>query len=236
MKNILITSGGTKEYIDGVRVLTNISSGKLGALIADTIVMNHKSEKDGLKSFHVHFVYVKGTERPKYERSFKGLLNMTLYEVTDVQSVYEVMEKLVPTMDFVIHPMAVSDFGFRPIHTKLKSNDPEAFIESMRERIYQTPKILSHIKEWNPNCFLISFKFEDGMTRDELFFSAEESMKKNGSDVVIANDKSEMKKLKIHKAYVLRKEHSPTYGDYGRLECEVNGKEEIADKIFNIIK
>ena len=142
VKKVLITSGGTREYIDGVRVLTNISSGKLGALIADTIVMNTPSV-DGFPGCHVHFVYVKGSETPKHEKSFKGLQGMTLYEVTDVQSVYEVMEKLVPEMDVVIHPMAVSDFGFRPIDEKLKSNDPEAFIESLKERIYQTPKILS---------------------------------------------------------------------------------------------
>lgn len=88
-------------------------------------------------------------------------------------------------LDVVIHPMAVSDFGFRPIETKLKSNDPEAFIESMRERIFKNPKILSHIKEWNPNCFLISFKFEDGTTHDELVKIASESQKNNDSDIVI---------------------------------------------------
>ena len=235
MKNILITSGGTKEYIDGVRVLTNISSGKLGALIADTIVMKHPSEKDGIKSFHVHFVYVKGTERPKHEISFKGLQNMTVYEVTDVQSVYDIMEKLVPTMDFVIHPMAVSDFGFSPIHTKLKSNDPEAFIESMRERIYQTPKILSHIKKWNPNCFLISFKFEDGMTKEELFESATQSLDKNGSNIVVANDKSEMKKLGVHKAYFIGRVPTGTTSLGPILFNEVSGKEEIANSIFEIV-
>jgi phosphopantothenoylcysteine synthetase/decarboxylase len=33
---ILVTSGGTTEYIDEVRVLTNISTGNLGSIIADT--------------------------------------------------------------------------------------------------------------------------------------------------------------------------------------------------------
>ncbi len=31
---ILVTSGGTSEYIDDVRIITNISTGKLGAKIA----------------------------------------------------------------------------------------------------------------------------------------------------------------------------------------------------------
>lgn len=128
-------------------------------------------------------------------------------------------------MDVVIHPMAVSDFGFKPISTKLKSNDPEAFIESMRERIYQTPKILAKIKEWNPKCFLISFKFENGLEHDELIKIAMDSMNKNGCDVVIANDKAEMKRLGRHRAYFLQ----PT------KDKILEGKEEIANEIFNTI-
>jgi len=231
MKKILITSGGTREYIDEVRVLTNISSGKLGALIADTIVMNTPS-KDGFPGCHVHFVYVKGSETPKHERSFKGLQGMTLYEVTDVQSVYEVMEKLVPEMDVVIHPMAVSDFGFRQIDEKLKSNDPEAFIESLKQRIYQTPKILSHIKEWNPNCFLISFKFENGLNNYQLITTAFESMLKNNCDIVIANDKKEMKEARDHVSYFIHKSKSTNEDVYFD---KIAGKENIAKEILNII-
>ena len=72
-------------------------------------------------------------------------------------------------MDVVIHAMAVSDFGFkRDKSIKLKSNSPEAFIEYMKENIVVNPKILSHIKEWNPDCYLVSFKFEVGLTLSEL--------------------------------------------------------------------
>jgi phosphopantothenate--cysteine ligase len=216
MKKILITSGGTKEYIDGVRVLTNISSGKLGATIADTL-----SDRE----FEIHFVYVKGSEIPNNHKIF-FYDNIILYEVTDVKSVYEAMEKLVPEMDVVIHPMAVSDFGFKPISTKLKSNDTEAFIESMRHRIFKNPKILSHIKEWNPKCFLISFKFEDGTTHDELVKIASESQRNNGSDIVICNDKKEMTDKKAHIAYFIKE---------GREIFTAHSKDEIAEEISKII-
>jgi len=121
----------------------------------------------------------------------------------------------------------VSDFGFRPIATKLKSNDTDAFIESMRERIFKNPKILSHIKEWNPNCFLISFKFEDGTTHGELVEIASESQEKNGSDIVICNDKKEMNDKNAHVAYFVKdgKEIDTAYS-----------KEEISQKILNLIK
>jgi len=225
---ILITSGGTREYIDGVRVLTNISSGKLGAMIADTIISHSNTE------IEINFVYVKGSELPKSdgfirigksENKFPYNFNcLKLHEVTDVESVYNVMEKLVPEMDVVIHPMAVSDFGFRPIHTKLKSNDPEAFIESLRERIYQTPKILAHIKEWNPKCYLVSFKFEDGVEHDELIKIAADSFIKNHCDLVIANEKSEMVNAKEHIAYAF---------DGSKNLKKLTGKSEIAMEILN---
>lgn len=219
MKKILITSGGTKEYIDEVRVLTNISTGRLGALIADTFI-NGFDITEETKKYEIHFVYVKGSELPKLKILTK------MYEVTDVQSVYNIMEKLVPEMDVVIHPMAVSDFGFRPTNKKLKSNDPEAFIQSLKDRIYQTPKILSFVKKWNPNCFLISFKFENGLEHDKLIEIATESMVKNGSDVVVANDKAEIKRRYSHISYFVTKDGV----------TEVDGKEDIAAEILKIVK
>lgn len=202
MQKVLITSGGTKEYIDDVRVLTNISSGKLGAVIAETFLSHNKFQRHTEPDikYEVHFVMVKGSQLPFFIHGFMHT-DFKIHEVTDVQSVYDVMEKLVPEMDIVIHCMAVSDFGFKPIKTKLKSSDPEAFIESLKERIYQTPKILPMIKQWNPNCKLVSFKFEVNVTHDELIDIAKKSMLFGKSDIVIANDKSEMVENKSHIAY-----------------------------------
>lgn len=220
---VLITSGGTREYIDEVRVLTNISTGKLGAKIADKFLKStyHFDEVDDFR-YQVHFVHVKGSVLPEA----KLYVDIVYHEVTDVQSVMDTLEKLVPEMDVVIHPMAVSDFGFRPTNTKLKSNDPQAFIQSLKDRIYQTPKILSHIKKWNPNCFLISFKFENGLSTTDLLNIAHESLIKNGCDLVIANDKVEMKRLDSHMSYFVEPN-----GNFRSID----GKDEIAKEIFNVV-
>lgn len=233
MKKVLITSGGTREYIDDVRVLTNISTGKLGAKIAE--IFYHGDE-----DFEIHYVAPKSSERldPTFNQKrfvgdkfgkqmFKIKENHFDYEVTDVQSVYDIMEKLVPEMDIVIHCMAVSDFGFKPCSTKLKSNDPIAFIESLKERIYQTPKILKQIKKWNPKCKLVSFKFEVGLEHEKLIEIATNSGKDNGCDLVIANDKTEMVKAGSHVAYAIHND--------GKIET-IDGKEKIAEYIFNFVK
>ena len=230
MKKILITSGGTIEHIDEVRVLTNISTGKLGSTIADTFIEKFLSDNFDCQ---IHFVHVKGSELPKFNK-FICESKIKYYEVTDVKSVYDVMKNLVPEMDIVIHPMAVSDFGFKPIDTKLKSNDPLAFIQSLQDRIYQTPKILSEIKKWNPNCYLISFKFENGLENEKLIKIASDSMINNNCDLVIANDKAEMLRLNDHMSYFIRLGNR--MDNQSIIVQPVKGKEEIANEIYNKIK
>jgi len=231
---ILITSGGTREMIDGVRCITNISTGKLAVKILEELVgqekINNIRSDKRLERMEFIFIHTKGSAMPPSTIIESYDIDIKYIEVTDTQSAMDAMEELVPTVDVVIHPMAVSDFAFAPIKTKLKSNDPEAFIESVKERIYRTPKILSHIKEWNPNCFLISFKFEDGVDHDELIRIAFDSLLKNKSDIVIANEKQEMNNLGIHRAYFVT-QGSVTAPDV----LMVDGKPNIANKIVEIV-
>ena len=185
---ILITSGGTTEYIDDVRVLTNISTGKLGASIANW-----------LKDHEIIYLHGRNAELPPFWR-----MGHTYISVKDTAELMEQMEKLVPEVDVVIHAMAVSDFTFnRENPVKLKSNDADGFIEYMRANIKKTPKIISLIKKWNPNVFLVGFKFEVGVSHKELTALGLASIEKNGCDVMVINDKEEMIREKSHIAYVM---------------------------------
>lgn len=210
---VLITAGGTREHIDEVRVLTNISTGKLGAQIADTIYMNSEVEK-------IIYVCSKGSAIPCCATTYETV--MEVFFADSVQEVYDIMEKLVPKVDIVIHSMAISDFGFKPSNTKLKSNDPQAFIDSLRERITINPKVISFVKKWNPSVKLIGFKFEVNKTKDELIDIAHESLIKNNCDYVIANDKKEMQEKNNHIAYIIDK-------DKNIIDCA--GKLDISLKI-----
>lgn len=208
--NILITSGGTSEYIDDVRILTNISSGKLGATIADNLVV------DG----NVIYLHGRNAWMPKCE-------NITSVEIKDTTDLMNKMEQLVPKVDVVVHAMAVSDFSFkRENAVKLKSSDPQAFIDFMRDNIVVNPKVISHIKQWNPKVFLIGFKFEVGKTTEELINIAFDSLLRNNCDLVIANDKKEMIKDNSHTAYFVSQDKTYT---------KVGSKEEIALKIKSFL-
>jgi phosphopantothenoylcysteine decarboxylase/phosphopantothenate--cysteine ligase len=92
---------------------------------------------------------------------------------------------------------------------------------------YSLPKILSFIKKWNPNCFLISFKFENNITNDELINIAYNSLNSNNCDLVIANDKAEMKKSEKHISYFINK---------NKEVKKIEEKENIAKEIIEYIR
>ena len=188
-KNILVTSGGTQEYIDDVRVLTNVSSGKLGATIADQLYQN---------GANVFYVCGKNSVLPLIEPG-------KCYVVRTANDALDAMKMIIfnqgNDIHAVVHSMAVSDFTFkRDKPVKCKSSDPEAFIEYMRQTITPNPKIISQIKAWKKNLILIGFKFEVGATLTRLVTLARESIHKNGCDMVVINDKKEMEKTGKHLA------------------------------------
>jgi len=189
---ILITSGGTQEYIDDVRVMTNISSGKLGKIIAEEFAERLRIHDFRHRKASIDFVYGKNTE---YSERF----NIKNWPIKSAQEAMNKMAEIVPHVNAVIHCMAVSDFTFkRDSAIKCKSSDPEAFIEYMRRTIMPNPKIISRIKQWNPSVILVGFKFEVGVNHDILESLAQNSIDKNGCDLVVANDKIEMKTFDQH--------------------------------------
>lgn len=224
--NVIVTSGGTKEYLDDVRVLTNVSSGALGALIAETFANKNKLQRD--TKYKIHYVYGKGCIVP-FNKSNKldERNDINLYEVTDVKDLIQTLTSLVPTADIIIHAMAVSDFGFRKTNVKLKSNDPAAFIASLSERIYKNPKVLSHLRTWSPDSFIVSFKFEVGISHTELVRIAFNSLEENKCDLVVANDKKEMTERKSHIAYIIDKKGN---------EIICNDKISIATTLVSLIE
>lgn len=212
---VVITAGGTREYIDDVRVMTNISSGKLGAMIANQFIEH---------GHDVVYVAPKNAIMPH-----SGHYGQYEYRpVTDTNSVMDVMRELVPKANVVVHSMAVSDFTFDLKEaTKISSGSPEALVEHIRKTIKLTPKVISNFRMWNPNAVLVGFKFTVGQTKKELHQIATDLMKTNQLDMVFANDKEMMQKATEHIGVLIMKD----------WEERVVGKEEIANRIYdNVVR
>ena len=210
--NVVVTSGGTREYLDEVRVLTNISTGKLGARIA-TVFMKHGHD--------VTYVAPKSAVEPDD-------VDYNRIKVTNVKSLMDAMEMLVPKADVVIHSMAVSDFTFDLKEaTKISSDSAEAFVEHIRKTITKTPKVIANFRTWNPKAILVGFKFTVGKTSKELMEIANKLMADNSLDMVFANDKTQMQKEGEHVGTLLMKDWSE----------KLRSKEDIAEGIFtNVVR
>ena len=128
------------------------------------------------------------------------------------------MEPLVKEHDVLIHSMAVSDYtpvymtNFNELENSedltefLNKSNSESKISSASDYqvlfLKKTPKIISLIKQWNPNILLVGFKLLVNVSKEELFEVARTSLKRNQADLIVANDLSDIS-ANQHIAYLV---------------------------------
>ncbi len=167
-KRILMTAGPTIEYIDPVRVITNLSSGKTGVLLASELV------SAGAK---VTLVYGPGIAKPP--NGSKVIPVRTTKEMFDA-----VKKEMKKKFDIVILAAAASDYTVKNFsHSKIKSSKKRLMI-----KLEQAPKIINQIKKWQKNVFLVGFKAETNLTKKKLEQVARKKMRESKADLIIAND------------------------------------------------
>jgi len=175
-RTILITSGPTRAAIDAVRYLSNRSTGRLGAEIAQGAVR---------RGARVIFVYGEGSKLPDVpdDVDAAGLVLCPVETVGDVGSVLE-SELSGDRVDAVVHAMAVLDYApAAPSEAKVASGRSEWNL-----RLVPTPKIIPRIKELSPDTVLVGFKLESGRTEDVLIAAAVNLAASSGAELVVAND------------------------------------------------
>lgn len=223
---LLITSGGTSEAIDQVRAITNHASGNLGKIIAE----------QALKLGHeVTLVTTKQAVKPEPQK------NLTIIEITNVESLKSTLEPLVKNHEALIHSMAVSDYtpvymtgldevqATEDVTSLLDKKNAESKISSKDDYqvlfLKKTPKVISYVKQWNPTIQLIGFKLLVDVTKEELFAVARQSIERNGADYILANDLIDIKGNQ-HIAYLVDK----------TSELKANTKAEIAQLILETLE
>ena len=155
--------GPTIEYVDPVRAITNLSSGKTGTLLASELI------SAGAK---VTLIYGPGNQIPS-----KGI---KVINVTTSKEMFDVTKKeLKKKYDIVIMTAAVSDYTpENPSKSKIKSNKKSLVI-----RLKKSPKIIDYVKKYQKDVLLIGFKAETDLTKNELIKSAQKKMKESSADI-----------------------------------------------------
>ncbi len=177
---ILITLGGTAEALDGVRFITNFSSGATGSFIADELT----------KSGHEVKVLCS-----KHAKVLPELCKKLFY--SDFKSLDELIRQTLKEENFplIIHLAAVSDFSpcaiicsgreIRPGEEKKIPSDAE----EMTVKLKRNFKIVNRLKAYASNKPAVAaFKLTNGANAEEARKAA---LKVEGADFVVHNDLSE---------------------------------------------
>ncbi len=173
--SILITAGGTEEPIDSVRVLTNRSSGKTGAYLADALT-RFGAQVTLLRAHHAATPH-SSTVRQE-----------TFRTVDDLRSSLE-SALAGGNFDCVIHAAAVSDFkvetpGGTPPTGKLRGDTP------LDLHLLPAPKLLPKIKSWalgTPPPLVVGFKLTDHLDNPADSDPARSLLQDPAVDVVVHN-------------------------------------------------
>jgi len=160
---ILITAGGTREYIDPVRFISNASSGRMGYALA----------RAALKAGHkVTLVTAPTCQRPPSD--------VKLVKVETTAQMFETVKKHFEKCDCLIMAAAVADYTpAQPAKIKIKKTGKHITI-----RLKPTTDIL----KWagghkRKNQIVVGFALEDKVVRAR----AEKKLKEKNLDMIIAN-------------------------------------------------
>ncbi|MBF0483942.1 MAG: phosphopantothenoylcysteine decarboxylase [Candidatus Omnitrophica bacterium] len=168
-KKVLITCGPTWVPIDEVRVISNVSSGQMGHILASAFL------REGCQ--------VTLIEGPVHQPMTKteGLKVIPFFFYEELRTT--LLKKLKQKFDIVIHAAAVSDYRIKnTFNHKISSS-----LKTLKLILVPTAKIITEIKKIQPKCFLVGFKLEPGLGRDALIDRSRKLFSEAGCDLVIAN-------------------------------------------------
>jgi phosphopantothenoylcysteine decarboxylase / phosphopantothenate---cysteine ligase len=227
---ILVTAGSTVEHIDSIRVITNLSSGKMGIAIAQqadrmgadvTLILGHVS----------------------YNSDLSTGKKLNLVRVSTGEEMYQkVMSELVSNeYDVSILAAAVADFapnhnniGKRQTAIQKRKKIDTRISEKLQLSLIPTRKIVDEVKNVsiNKKIFLVAFKAEYDVSDKELVEKAYAKLKESKADVVVANDvgrKASMIGSDYNEIFVVSKQK-------GVLHFPIHNKVFLAGQLLGLIK
>lgn len=202
-KTVLVTAGATREDIDGVRFISNYSSGKMGIEIAKAV-----KNRGGRVILVAGFVTA---EIPRY-------IDETV-RVKSTREMYDAVLGRLKDCDFVIKAAAPADYRIeRVADDKIKE-------ENVTLKLVKNPDIAKAVGQVKGDRKLVVFCAE----KRELAQRAEGKLKSKNADMVVANDVTKEGAgfdVDTNIATIMTK-------DGRRVECELMTKASLAEIILD---
>ncbi len=184
-QRILITAGGTREYIDGVRYIGNLSSGRTGAAMAERLHMaGHRVVWLGAEDARVPRC---DCEKIRYS-DFSSLEHTLKQRLGDAH------------FDAVIHAAAVSDYSVQAVHADgqamLPGRDHKIASQAghLQLTLKKNPKLVDRLAGWsrNPSIRVLAFKLTHNADASARRAAVETLIARAGVHWVAHNDLSEI--------------------------------------------
>ncbi|MDQ3967019.1 MAG: bifunctional phosphopantothenoylcysteine decarboxylase/phosphopantothenate--cysteine ligase CoaBC [Thermoproteota archaeon] len=167
-KRVLVTAGSTIEYIDPIRVITNLSSGKMGIAIAQ------EAQRMGAI---VTLVYGHGTLSPETGKIVPVNTGEEMYKAV----ISELSSK---RHDIAVMAAAVADF----VPAKKSDKKINTTLGKMGLSLVPTRKIIDEVKNNSKDTFLVAFKADYCVSESVLIEKAFRKLKECDADIIVAND------------------------------------------------
>jgi len=205
--HFLITVGGTREYIDPVRFISNASSGKMGCALADAAI------KAGHK-----VTLITTVKNPQFKIKNSKL---KIVEAVSADRMFQTVKKYFDKCNCLIMAAAVADYTpIKKAKLKIKKSDKNLVI-----RLKPTVDILKWAgKNKKKNQIVVGFALEDKNLRK----NAKRKLKEKNLDMIIANTPSAIG-AKESTVYIKRKNKK-------WLTLQKMDKSTIAKKIISQIE
>ncbi|MCV7193620.1 bifunctional phosphopantothenoylcysteine decarboxylase/phosphopantothenate--cysteine ligase CoaBC [Mycolicibacterium brumae] len=174
-RRLLITAGGTREPLDPVRFIGNLSSGKQGYAVARVAAQ-------------------RGAEVTLIGANTTGLVNPAGVDVVPVGSATQLAEtvaKLAPEADALVMAAAVADF--RPSAVAESKMKKDADSEPSRIDLVRNDDILAATvraradSELPRMAAIVGFAAETGDARGDVLFHARAKLARKGCDLLVVN-------------------------------------------------
>jgi phosphopantothenoylcysteine decarboxylase/phosphopantothenate--cysteine ligase len=172
---VLLTAGATREPIDAVRFLSNISTGATGTAIAEHLAA---------AGHEVTLLHGEGAFRCTAAGITCGAFGSTEQLGARLESALGQ-----GTFDVVIHAAAVADYRPEATHPGKLSSHAAA----LTLRLVPTPKLLPRLKSWSPKPLrVLGFKLTAGADPSARAAAVGKLFAAGGVDAVVHNDMDEL--------------------------------------------
>jgi phosphopantothenoylcysteine decarboxylase/phosphopantothenate--cysteine ligase len=195
-KKVLVIGGGSVEYIDDVRTISNLSSGRTALELAKNAFY---LGADVTLLMGTYSVLIPPYIKTEHFDSVSSL-------IADIPKMLE--------YDYIIVPAALSDFTVKKSEGKIASD------KSLNIELVPNPKFIALLRHKYKNV-LVGFKAEYDISDELLLKKGQEKLKKYNLEFLIANDLKKVEKEHTEILFIDKNKYKKLSGSKAEVTLQI---------------